>query len=82
MTYFLEYLTLHSVGRASIHSLTFHDALSKAKQSLQGLECLRAVLRYTQGEGPAFGEGVVTAAFTASGGWTTPGPWDGDLRRP
>lgn len=77
MAYFLEYVTLHSVGRSAIACGTFHDALIKAKQSLKGLECLKAVLRYTPVVGSAFGEGMAMAAFTASGGWKIHNHWDG-----
>lgn len=64
MAYFIEYVTPHAVGRSTVDSGDFHDALAKAQQALKGLPGVKAVLRYAVGSSPAFGEGVVLAAFT------------------
>lgn len=69
MAYFIEYVTHDVVGRSTIDSGNFYDALTKAEQALKGSPGIKAVLRYAPGSSPAFGEGVVLAAFTWAEGW-------------
>lgn len=69
MAYFSEYVAHHAVGRSTIDSGNFHDALTKAEQALKGLPGTKAVLRCATGSSPAFGAGVVVAVFTWAEGW-------------
>jgi hypothetical protein len=69
MTYLLEYVTGHSVGRAAIDCGTFHQALAKAEQALKGLPCISGVLRYASVPNPSFGDGLALACFTPVDGW-------------
>jgi len=69
MAYIMEYVTHQAVGRSTIDSGNFRDALTKAEQALKGLPGIKAVLRCSAGSSPAFGDGVVLAVFTWPEGW-------------
>ncbi|MET4591837.1 hypothetical protein [Arthrobacter sp. 754] len=42
MTYIVEYVTHHAVGRSTIDSGNFHDALTKAERALTGLPGIKS----------------------------------------
>lgn len=75
MPYFLEYVTGVGVGHFTVEGMVFSSVLAKAKETLKGLDCLKAVLLYSPDQRPAFGKGSVLAAYTQGGGWRVQEPW-------
>lgn len=69
MPYVLEYATRAGAGRVTMHGMDFTDVLPKAKKTLRGLDCIRAVLRHSADTLQVFGRGSILAAYTQEGGW-------------
>ncbi|MBX7443350.1 MULTISPECIES: hypothetical protein [unclassified Arthrobacter] len=69
MPFFLEYVTGQGAGRFTVESTTLSDAVARSGSALEGLDCVRAALRYTVGAGARFGEGPVLAVYSPAEGW-------------
>lgn len=69
MPYFVEYVTVQTVGRSVLPCVNVGDALARAEDALRGLTCSSAVLRHTPGSNTAFGAGNVVAVYTPAEGW-------------
>lgn len=69
MPYFVEYTSGAGAGRFVVEGPDFSSVLEKAKKALRGLDCLRAVLRFSSGPQSTFGHGPIRAVFTQQEGW-------------
>lgn len=70
MAFFLEYVTDRGAGRFTVGASTVTDAVAKAKDAIDGIDCTSAALRHTPHQSSTFGDGSLLAAYTRSGGWT------------
>ena len=71
MAFFLDYAAEGNVvGRVRIPTAHGEEAFLYAKDALRGMNCLSAVLRWTESSTDFYGAGGIVARYTRSQGWS------------